>query len=63
MCGRFALVSELAEIEEKFDIQKVSYDFKPNWNISPGQHIPAVIHREGQNVLGIISLGTYSFMG
>jgi len=51
MCGRFALVSELADIEEKFHIHKVSYDFKPNWNASPGQHIPAVIHREGQNVL------------
>ena len=51
MCGRFALVSELADIEEKFDIHKVSYDFKPNWNVSPGQHIPAVIHREGRNVL------------
>jgi putative SOS response-associated peptidase YedK len=51
MCGRFALVSELADVEEKFDIHKVSYDFKPNWNVSPGQHIPAVIHREGQNVL------------
>lgn len=51
MCGRFALVSDSAEIIEKFDIQKISYDFKPNWNISPGQHIPAVIHREGKNIL------------
>jgi len=51
MCGRFALASESAEIIEKFDIKKTSYDFKPNWNISPGQYIPAVIHREGQNIL------------
>ncbi len=51
MCGRFALVSESAEISEKFNVEKISYDFKPDWNISPGQHIPAVIHREGQNVL------------
>jgi len=51
MCGRFVLVSDLADIEEKFDIHKGSYDFKPNWNVSPGQYIPAVIHREGQNVL------------
>ena len=51
MCGRFALVSDLAAIEEDFDIQKVYHDFKPNWNISPGQYIPAVIHREGQNIL------------
>jgi putative SOS response-associated peptidase YedK len=51
MCGRFALVSELADIETKFDVHKVSYDFKPNWNVSPGQHIPAIIHLEDQNVL------------
>ena len=51
MCGRFALASDLADIEEEFDIHTVSYDFKPNWNVSPGQHIPAIVHREGQNVL------------
>ncbi len=51
MCGRFALVSDLADIEEKFAIQKASYDFNPNWNVSPGQYISAVIRREGQNVL------------
>ena len=51
MCGRFALVSDLAGIEEKFDIRKISSEFQPDWNISPGQYIPAVIHREGQNEL------------
>jgi putative SOS response-associated peptidase YedK len=51
MCGRFALVSDLADIKEKFDIQKISYDFSLNWNVSPGQYVPAVIHRAGQNIL------------
>jgi len=51
MCGRFALASESAEIVEKFDIRKISCDFKPDWNISPGQYIPVVIHREDQNIL------------
>jgi len=51
MCGRFALVSDAGSISERFDVPKVSYEFKPNWNVSPGQCVPAVIHRAGQNIL------------
>ena len=51
MCGRFALVSDSAAISEKFDVPSNSYDFRPNRNVTPGQYIPAVIHREGRNSL------------
>jgi len=51
MCGRFALVSDAAAIVEEFAVRDSSYDFKPNWNVTPGQYIPAVIHREGRNSL------------
>jgi len=51
MCGRFALVSDRAAIAERFDVRDGSYEFKPNWNVPPGQYIDAVIHREGRNVL------------
>jgi putative SOS response-associated peptidase YedK len=51
MCGRFALVSDAAAISETFALRDSSYDFKPNWNVTPGQHIPAVILREGRNAL------------
>ena len=51
MCGRFALVSEAAAIAEKFAVRDGSYDFKPDWNVTPGRHIGAVIHREGRNYL------------
>ena len=51
MCGRFALVSDRAAIAERFDVRDGSYEFKPNWNVSPGQYIGAVIRREGRNVL------------
>ncbi len=51
MCGRFALVSEAAAIAEKFAVQDGYYDFKPDWNVSPGRHIGAVISREGRNYL------------
>ena len=51
MCGRFALVSDAAAISETFAVRDSSYDFKPNWNVTPGHHIPAIIHREGRNSL------------
>ncbi|MGZ3577940.1 MAG: SOS response-associated peptidase [Syntrophales bacterium] len=51
MCGRFALVSDAAAISEKFAVRDSSYEFEPNWNVTPGQHIGAVIRREGRNYL------------
>jgi len=51
MCGRFVLVTDLTKIMEEFAIKKVASDFHPNWNISPGQYIPAVVQRDGQNIL------------
>ena len=51
MCGRFVLVTDLTKITEKFAIGKMASDFQPNWNISPGQYIPVVVQRDGQNIL------------
>ena len=51
MCGRFALVSDRVAISETFAVRNGSYEFKPNWNVTPGQYIPAVILREGRNSL------------
>jgi putative SOS response-associated peptidase YedK len=51
MCGRFVLVTDLTKITEEFAIGKVASDFQPNWNISPGQYIPAVVQLDGQNIL------------
>jgi putative SOS response-associated peptidase YedK len=51
MCGRFVLVTDLTKITEEFAIGKVAFDFQPNWNISPGQYIHAVVQRDGQNIL------------
>jgi len=57
MCGRFVLVSDLSVIEDRFDIKKVYHELQPNWNVSPGQYIPAVIQRDGQNVLASLRWG------
>ena len=51
MCGRFVLISDLSVITDDFNVQEVSASFTPSRNISPGQHIPAVIRRDDKNIL------------
>ena len=51
MCGRFVLISDLSIITEDFNIQEVSASFTPSRNVSPGQHIPAVIRSDDKNIL------------
>jgi putative SOS response-associated peptidase YedK len=51
MCGRFILLTDLSVIIKSFDIQNVSCEYKPGNNISPGQKIAAVVHKDDQNSL------------
>ncbi|MHB8137038.1 MAG: SOS response-associated peptidase [Smithellaceae bacterium] len=51
MCGRFVLITDLSLIAREFDILGLSVHFSPSRNVSPGQHIPAVIRRDNQNLL------------
>ena len=51
MCGRFVLISDLSIITKDFNIQEVSASFTPSRNVSPGQHIPAVIRSDDKNIL------------
>lgn len=51
MCGRFVLITDLKNIQKKFDIQNISCEHRPNWNIMPNQSVLAVIHHNGVNQL------------
>ncbi|MBI2862320.1 MAG: SOS response-associated peptidase [Chloroflexi bacterium] len=51
MCGRYALYSSSAEIEEAFNVKRVTFNFAPGYNIAPSQELAVVVQREGQNVL------------
>ncbi|MBM4272484.1 MAG: SOS response-associated peptidase [Deltaproteobacteria bacterium] len=44
MCGRFVLMSNLSDIERKFNVQEVDCDYRPSSNVLPGQHIAAVVY-------------------
>jgi putative SOS response-associated peptidase YedK len=50
MCGRFVLLTDLSNIIDSFDIQDVACDNKTGNNISPAQHVTAVVH-DGKNSL------------
>lgn len=51
MCGRYALVTDLDNIQKHFNIRDILCEYRPDWNIMPGRLIPAVIHDDGVNKL------------
>ena len=61
MCGRFVLVTDLSVIAQDFDVPDVSVNFSPSRNVSPGQHIPAVIGSDQGNVLASYLWGLIPF--
>jgi putative SOS response-associated peptidase YedK len=44
MCGRFILLTDLSVLAESFGIQEIAAEYQAGVNISPGQHIAAVVH-------------------
>jgi len=61
MCGRFVLITDLSVVARDFGITDLSFHFPPSRNVSPGQHVPAVIHREGKNKMAAYLWGLIPF--
>lgn len=51
MCGRYDCHSEIEVIAKLFDIDDVSSDFTPNYNVAPSQNVPIVVHEGNKNRL------------
>jgi putative SOS response-associated peptidase YedK len=51
MCGRFVLITDLKTIQKDFDIQDISCEHQPSWNITPAQAVPVIIRHNGNNQL------------
>src|SRR5690625_3031627 len=47
MCGRFTLYADEDEILRSFGLTEPILDYRPSYNIAPGQNVVAVIH-DGQ---------------
>ncbi|MEO0206888.1 MAG: SOS response-associated peptidase [candidate division WOR-3 bacterium] len=56
MCGRYVLHVSLSEITEEFEIYDVDLVWVPNFNIAPGNNIPAVVN-DNQNKLSAFHWG------
>jgi putative SOS response-associated peptidase YedK len=46
MCGRFARYSLSRELERYFNVQPLSFEIQPNYNVAPTQEIPVIIQHE-----------------
>ena len=61
MCGRFVGYRKLGDYKDKFRIELFEVDPKPNYNVAPTQMIPAVIRRDGKNVVRELKWGLVPF--
>lgn len=50
MCGRFSLISDLSELQLRFDFENPLIDYALRYNIAPTQHVLTVRPEDGRNV-------------
>jgi len=53
MCGRFILVTDLSVLAESFGIQEIVTEYQPAVNITPGQHIAAVVYHDKKRLVAL----------
>lgn len=51
MCGRFDIHSAIEIIAKIFQIDSITLDIRPNYNVAPTQNIPIVVNDGRQNIL------------
>jgi putative SOS response-associated peptidase YedK len=61
MCGRYILIQKIEFLEKRFNVTAPEgFDFKPSYNISPGQYAP-VITNENPRELQLFQFGLTPF--
>ncbi|MEA3479287.1 MAG: SOS response-associated peptidase [Bacteroidota bacterium] len=61
MCGRYVLVQKIEVIEKRFNVTTpATLDFKPSYNISPGQYAP-VVTSDNPRELELLQFGMTPF--
>ena len=60
MCGRFTLYSSLSNLKKSFDIDTVTCEIKPSYNIAPGHEVYVITypHKNIKDIDGIHVIGT-----
>lgn len=57
MCGRFSLAAPLKEIALRFDARTIGAQWKPRYNIAPGQAILTVLPENGEKCISSMTFG------
>lgn len=57
MCGRFTIVAEAGLLIQRFGIEAIPFEWRPLYNVAPGQPIPAIIEDRGQRRIGQLRWG------
>lgn len=61
MCGRFALFSPIAAVEEYFEVVESAAELPPRYNLTPGRDVAVVREDAGNRRLGFVQWGLVPF--
>ena len=51
MCGAYGIsVKKIQDLIDRFDIVNTLEDFKPRWNVRPGQENPVIVNHENKEI-------------
>jgi putative SOS response-associated peptidase YedK len=56
MCGRYVM-ADPTEFSERFQLRHPFPTLNPTYNAAPSQHLPVVVHRDGDRELDLLSWG------
>jgi putative SOS response-associated peptidase YedK len=58
MCGRYEYhPHEFSDLRIRFNLDKDLPEFKPSYNIAPGQQVPVIIREDGRNKMKLMRWG------
>jgi putative SOS response-associated peptidase YedK len=58
MCGRYEYhPHEFSDLRIRFNLDKDLPEFKPSYNIAPGQQVPVIIREDGRNKVKLMRWG------
>jgi putative SOS response-associated peptidase YedK len=57
VCGRYTLALPEPELLETFDVPPPEFDYRPRWNVAPGQECPVVAEDRRGRRMGLLRWG------
>lgn len=60
MCGRYTLAVPEATLVEVFGVPPLAFDYRPRWNVAPGQECPVVAQDRNGRRMGLLRWGLHA---